>query len=227
MVPPHNLTALCILAVLCLGCGKGEQIEHYTVLKPPPMQTPAGFDPHAGLNFGERPNVNSMPADSAPAGEPTDRTLAAIVTVGEQGWFFKLTGPRAVVEDQVEPFDEFLRSVRFSASGKPEWKLPDGWRQTAGNDIRFATLLIPSAGKSLELSVTVLPKSGDDANYALVNINRWRGQLRLPPIAADQLASESTEVPLDGVTARVVDLLGIATAGGMGGPFSSGARNGN
>ena len=49
-----------------------------------------------------------------------------------------------------------------------------------------------------------------------VNVNRWRGQLQLPPIGADALAGESVQVPLDGATATVVDLLGTSAGGGMG-----------
>ncbi len=71
----------------------------------------------------------------------------------------------------------------------------------------------------LEISVTALPKPpGDDEEYALVNINRWRGQLALPPIVREQLASETTSVPLEGATATVVNLLGHGQAWRHGSP---------
>jgi hypothetical protein len=122
-----------------------------------------------------------------------------------------------------------LNSVRFSSEGKPQWTLPEGWQEQPGSQLRFATLVIPAEPKPLEVSVTVLPNSGeDDEAYVLLNVNRWRGQLRLPPTTKEQLAGESTQVPLDGATATVVNLLGTAAPDGMGRPpFMSGARDGN
>jgi hypothetical protein len=201
-----------LLATMLAGCNRTEQVEHYTVLKPPPIERTA-VEPSA------------PPA----SGEAQDRTLAAIVPLASQGWFFKLTGPKDAVAAHEADFSEFLKSVHFDDQGKPAWDLPAGWQQRPGSDIRFATLLCgaDAAGKALEVSVTVLPKSGDDDDYALLNINRWRGQLKLPPIDREQLASESTTLELAGAKARVVNLLGTASASGMrGGPFFPGAGDG-
>ena len=112
-------------------------------------------------------------------------------------------------------------------------ELAAGWKENDGSEIRFATIIFPvpwgEGEKPLEISVTVLPKSGDDAEYILVNVNRWRNQLRLPPITMEQLAAESTQVKLEGATATVVNLLGTAGANSsMGrGPFQPETRNGN
>lgn len=195
-----------------LGCGKQEQISRYTVAKPEPI---VERDPHAGLNI------------KRPSGEPTDRTWGAVVPRGQQGWFFKLTGPKDAVEAQVGAVTDFLKTVRFTTEGKPEWTLPAGWQQRAGNDIRFATLVIPAEAKPLELTVVMLPKSGDDANYILINVNRWRGQLGLPPVSAEALASGSTQMAVGDSTATIVNLLGTSSGGSMGQPpFMSGERNG-
>jgi hypothetical protein len=204
--------ALAMLVVA--GCEKRDQIERYTVNKPLPLAPLARANPHQGDVAQERPT-----------GEPTDRTLGAIVLVPEKGWFFKLTGPKDPVAAQEEVFTGFVKTVRFSADGQPAWTLPDGWSEMPGNQFRHATLVIPGEPR-LEVSVTVLPKSESDENYLLANINRWRGQLQLPPITADQLAAESSRVELDGAAATMVNLLGHAAPGMMRGPFS-GARNGN
>jgi hypothetical protein len=205
---------------LLAGCSKREPIRHYTVEKPPEMAPVAAANPHAGM----------MPPAAAkpPTGEPTDRTLAAIVPLEPQGWFFKLTGPIDAVAAEEETFTEFLKSVKFGADGKPTWTLPEGWQQQPGNQFRFATLVIPGDAKPLEVSVTALPNTGEDnAQYILVNVNRWRGQLQMPPITAAELAAESTEIKLDGGSATVVNLAGHAAAGGMTPPFFSGAQDGN
>jgi hypothetical protein len=210
-----GISSLVAALAICAGCDAPEEIQHYTVNKPLPLEPRATADPHAGL------------ADTPPTGEPTDRTLGAIVPLTEQGWFFKLTGPKDAVASQEKAFSDFVKAVRFSAEGKPQWKLPEGWRERPGNQIRYATLVIPGEPKPLVLSVTVLPKSGDETDYILANVNRWRGQMRLQPITAEQLPAESTRLEMDGAAATVVNLVGHAAPGGMGGPFSSGARDGN
>lgn len=197
------------------GCEKPERITRYTVDKPPPIEAPADAATRAD--------------DSTPAGEPTDRTLAAIVPLPGQGWFFKLSGPKDAVAENTEAFTTFLKSVHFSTEGKPQWTLPEGWQEQPGSQFRHATLVIPTQGKPLEVSVMALPNpGGDETQYVLVNVNRWRGQLRLPPISAEQLAGETTVVKLEGATATVVNLLGAAAPDNMRRPpFMSGARDGN
>jgi hypothetical protein len=160
-------------------------------------------------------------------GDPTDRTLGVVVPRGEQGWFFKLTGPKEAVEPQVGAVTDFLKTVHFSADGKPDWTLPPGWQQRAGNAFRFSTLVIPADPQPLELSVTVLPKSGDDATYILMNVNRWRNQLGLPPTTTEELAGSSTQTTVGDATGTIVNLLGTSSGGSMGQPpFMSGARDG-
>jgi hypothetical protein len=215
---PISMLLVLSLAVV-FGCQRREEITRYTVAKPLPLEPVATKNPHAG----------GAMADEPPSGAPTDRTLAAIVPLEPQGWFFKLTGPTDAVAAQEEVFTTFLKTVGFPPGGNPTWTLPEGWTQQPGNQIRYATLLIPAEGKPLELSVTALPNSGGDVEaYVLVNVNRWRGQLRLPPVGQEQLSGESTKVELDGATATVVNLVGHAAPNTMGRPpFVSGAPDGN
>jgi hypothetical protein len=209
-----------LLAGLCLattiGCDKSEQIARYTVERLPPFEPPQTASPRDAQ--GQPPQ---------PAGEPTDRMLGAIVPRGTQGWFFKLTGPKDAVAAQADTFAALVKSVRFSADGKPKWTLPPDWEERPGGDIRYATLVIPGDDKPLEVSVTVLPNPGnDEQGYVLLNVNRWRGQLGMAPIAKEQLTGESTSIPLEGATATLVNLLGTATPSTGRGPFQSGARDG-
>jgi hypothetical protein len=206
---------LWILAIAAqTGCEQSDAIAHYKVDKAPLIEAP--------------PDAALQGASEQPAGEAKDRTLGAIVPFGEKGWFFKLTGPKDVVAAKTDEFTSFVKSVRFSSQGKPDWTLPQGWQEQPGSGIRFATLLIPAENQPLEVSVTALPRTpGDETGYLLSNINRWRGQMKLPPITKEQLAAESTQLELAGATATVVNLLGTAAPNSMGGgPFSRGAGNG-
>lgn len=59
-----------------------------------------------------------------------------------------------------------------------KWTLPAGWTDTRPGGMRFATLKPAVPGK-VEVSVIVLP---GPAGGELPNVNRWRGQIGLPPV---------------------------------------------
>jgi hypothetical protein len=134
------------------------------------------------------------------------RLLGAIVPHGERTWFFKLLGPAPAVGEQKETFDRFLATVKFVDAGERPitWKVPDGWSEEPGSQMRYATL--KSEGKDhLELTVTTL---GRDGGAVLPNVDRWRGQLGLAPVAEAELASFSRELTVGGEKATVIDLTG-------------------
>ncbi len=136
--------------------------------------------------------------------------LAAIVLRADRAWFFKAVGPDAQMAEQADAFRSLLRSVRF-VDEKPQWTLPEGWRQKAGSGMRFATLQFGSAEPPLELTVIPLGvPPGEPSAYILSNVNRWRQQLQLPPIAAGELDKQTEKIELDGTTATAVDLRGPA-----------------
>ncbi len=66
------------------------------------------------------------------------------------------------------------------------WTLPKGWTDARAGGMRYATLKPPVAGR-IEASVVVLP---GPAGGELANVNRWRGQIGLPPLDESALASE-------------------------------------
>ncbi len=71
------------------------------------------------------------------------------------------------------------------------WTLPRGWtEERAGGGMRYATLKAPVPGK-LDASVVVLP---GPAGGELMNVNRWRGQIGLPPIDEGALAAARKEL---------------------------------
>ncbi|HYQ80796.1 MAG TPA: hypothetical protein VEP68_04805 [Anaeromyxobacteraceae bacterium] len=68
---------------------------------------------------------------------------------------------------------------RPSGGGALAWTLPKAWTETHGGDaMRFATLKPPVDGR-IDVSVVVLPGT---AGGELANVNRWRGQIGLPPL---------------------------------------------
>ena len=153
---------------------------------------------------------------------------AAVAHVGDTSWFFKMTGPPALIESQLAPFRQFLASVRLPASGvaqtgpmtsaapssppaaaeanpgRPSWKVPAEWRETAPSMMTMARFVF---GPGDAAEVTVTPLAGAAGGF-LANVNRWRGQLGLGPIGQDEL--DQTMQPLDraGTGAMLVEMTG-------------------
>lgn len=196
------------LACVCAGagCDQSEEIRHYQVAKPAEQvqaDKPAEPADQSAVAEIARPEAHQSVPD---AGE--QRMLAAIVLQAERAWFFKAVGPKSQLSAQAETFRAWLESVRF-AEGKPQWKLPQDWREKAGSGMRFATLEFGPEGEPVELTVIPLPiPPGDRDAYILSNINRWRQQMHLAPLAAAELAQQSERVELDGAAAVVVDFHG-------------------
>lgn len=195
--------ALLVLA----GCGQYDDITRYTVPKLEPI-------PIAGVATGPLRSGTMLTPASGP-----QATLGAIVPLDEVGWFFKLTGPpEAVLQHQAE-FDAFVRSLRFSAGPdpKPSWDLPAGWQQRPGEGLRYATLRVGSHDPPLELTVIPLPRvSAEKEKYVLDNVNRWRTQVGLEPIAVSDLAGQTQTLTVDGRAVTTVLLVGPGAGGNQG-----------
>ena len=118
------------------------------------------------------------PAPTVPADQKQFRTLAAMVPAdglaretSPHWWFFKLSGPAAVVARYEADFDKLIGSVRSKPDGDDPiaWELPSGWKQDFGGMKRFATLKAP--GGDAEVSVS------QAGGTALSNTQRWWVQL--------------------------------------------------
>jgi hypothetical protein len=212
----HELLRLAVVVVaslLVVGCGPKAEIQTYTVAKEV-VTTP------------EAPPIASPPAEAKPNADakPTDRMIGAILPAGDISWFFKATGPIAEMDKQADAIRGFFESVSIKPGApKPEWKLPESWKEQGASGMRVATLLIPAEEKPIEMSV--MTASGD----VLSNVNRWRGQMNLPHVDAAELAKTVSEKKVGESTMTIVDLKGqfsntmAAPFAGRGGPFSGGA----
>lgn len=109
--------------------------------------------------------------------------LAAILRQPEMTWFFKLTAPPEMAADLRESFGKFVASTEIQ-NGQPTWQIPDDWSELPGKPMRFTTYQVGPGGP--ELSISQLPSPADETAGAIANINRWRGQLGLSDLDADQ-----------------------------------------
>ena len=86
------------------------------------------------------------------------------------------------------------------------WTAPAAWQTKALGQMRKGSYTIAGADSvTADCSITAFPGA---VGGELANINRWRGQVSLDPIAESDLAGASTRVVAGDLTFTVVDLVG-------------------
>jgi hypothetical protein len=92
------------------------------------------------------------------------------------------------------------------------WTLPANWIAKAGDAMRFGSFGVTnSTGQSADISVIPL---GGMAGGELSNVNRWRGQVGLPPVKEEELAALWEKVPVGSETGKLMDMEGTNPAEG-------------
>jgi hypothetical protein len=122
------------------------------------------------------------------------RILVAELTRGTTSWFFKMDGEDSFVASQKENFLQFLKSVTFVENAPAQvaiapatqdqtansmWTIPSGWKQIDPGAMLLAKFSITSGDGNADVNVSSL---AGDGGGVLANVNRWRGQLGLPPV---------------------------------------------
>lgn len=147
---------------------------------------------------------NLTTADSAPE---VEGILAGVLPLPTETWYFKFSGPTGVLRKGEGIFAEFLRSVRIGGSSKSAPTTaptaakkinvtpPAGWTASTGSSMRAASFSIAGPeGSSADVSVIPIP---GDSGSVLDNVNRWRAQLKLAPLASadDPALGKKAEIP--------------------------------
>src|SRR5947209_288605 len=158
--------------------------------------------PLAALPACQREESAIKTYDVAQPNREPMRMLAATVPGERMNYFVTLSGPDAEVAKQEKPFRELVASIRLDEQNKEApltWKAPAGWQeQPGGGQFRIATFHI-NADRPIEAKIAMLPSRGDDAEQSLLdNVNRWRGQLSLPPAEARDLDGLVERTKVDG-----------------------------
>ncbi len=166
---------------------------------------------------------------SAPGG--AKRILGAIVPFGDSCWFFKLTGSSALITSAKPGFLDFLKTIKASGQAAAEpssaapapaggaamadtavptssgaglaWTAPSGWTAKPASAMRKGSYALAGAGGDAgDLSITAFP---GDVGGLLANVNRWRGQVQLPPLGDAELAGAVTSPSQGGLQLTLVD----------------------
>ncbi|PTY07349.1 hypothetical protein DB347_08595 [Opitutaceae bacterium EW11] len=166
-------------------------------------------------------------------GKYRGRILGAWLKTPERTWFFKLSGESELVGANRDAFMEFLKSVTFEApaagtsmsdlaapdvSAAPIaqntallWTAPADWTAKTATQMRKGSYTLHGAsGGEADLSIISFP---GEAGGIVQNLNRWRGQVQLPPLSPTELASSSHTLANGNLRFTVVDFLGTTSAG--------------
>jgi len=90
------------------------------------------------------------------------------------------------------------------APGNPaQWTKPEGWSEQPLSEMRLGSFKVSgSNADSADVSVIAFP---GEAGGLISNINRWRGQLQLPPLDEEQLSQNIQRTEVENVPTYLVD----------------------
>jgi len=212
------------MAVFSFPGSVGTELENVNrwrnELKLPPI-TEAQVKSQPVTIDGTEGKLYDIPGDTA-------RTMVALLPRGGSTWFFKMRGDKNVVAAAEPAFHDFLKSVHFSATpaeaphetvvdnsaasaggsegGEPKFDVPSNWTETEPGPMLFKSYEATVAGcKPARVTISFFP---GDVGGAFANINRWRGQISLPPVEEGQLASVTQSLDTSGGKATLVDFTG-------------------
>lgn len=180
---------LLLLPLAAAGCRREEPITHYSARRID--------DPHVR---------KGKPAALPPAKLEPGRFLGAMFPHLDQMWFVRLHGPTEKIAALEKDFEAFIRSFKLLSGARPiEWTLPPNWEERPAGGIRYATLRVPG---NQEVIVTPLDRKSNEGKV-LENINRFREDINVPPLAAGEEKTVTRELEVGGKKFILVDMMGM------------------
>ncbi|MFT3782060.1 MAG: hypothetical protein QM790_08590 [Nibricoccus sp.] len=105
------------------------------------------------------------------------------------------------------PMPAGAAGMSAASAAKPpaiHWQKPDAWQEQTGKTMRVGSFLIAEKdGVKTELAITTFP---GDVGGDFANVNRWRGQIQLPPINESELSSAITSIDLPAGKFQLIDV---------------------
>jgi hypothetical protein len=166
-------------------------------------------------------DLAGLPKDADPTKD--GRIIAAMVTTSSSTLFFKMRGNAELTEAQKGDFIKWVAGVceaqtesrspqmaampsRDSTAPQIKWKAPESWAEVPPSSMRYASFNASAEnGDKIDISVVTFPgEGGSDAD----NINRWRGQIGLPPIDESAVTSQVTPLKTAETIFSTTDIAG-------------------
>lgn len=121
------------------------------------------------------------------------------------------SGPATANQDSAPSGGSMATTAVLTAEGAElTWSAPAEWKPKQASAMRKGSYTVPgNGGADGDLSITAFP---GDVGGELANVNRWRGQVQLPPVAQADLASVVQRVAGNGLEFGVVDAAGTGAS---------------
>lgn len=96
--------------------------------------------------------------------------------------------------------------VATATGGGLVWRGPAHWQEKPASGMRKGTFTIAGdGGVTAELAITAFP---GDVGGEVANVNRWRGQIQLPPLSPDEATRSIERIEANGLKIGVVEMAG-------------------
>jgi hypothetical protein len=124
------------------------------------------------------------------------------VLAGRQGYVVDMIGPGAAAAPPMAPP---MEQPPEPADPPFKYSVPDGWKKIAPtSSVYILSLLAVDQDKRADINVSIL--AGDGGGVQL-NVNRWRGQVKLADLTAEQIKA-LPDVAIGNSKGKLVDMTG-------------------
>ena len=96
-------------------------------------------------------------------------------------------------------------AVATASGAQLGWTAPAAWTAKPAGAMRKGSYTVKGDEGEADFAITAFP---GDVGGDLANLNRWRGQLSLPPLNQSDFAAATEHVDHNGLHMTVVDILG-------------------
>jgi hypothetical protein len=166
-------------------------------------------------------DLEGLPAEADP--KKDGRIIAAMTSNGSSTLFFKMRGNAALTEAQKSEFIKWVAAVCNSQGGNKspqsanamssqssdnpqiKWQLPTGWSEVPPSAMRYASFSAGVNENKIDISIVMFP---GDGGSDIENVNRWRGQIGLPPMSEAAITSQITTLKAGDATFAAIDIAG-------------------
>lgn len=88
------------------------------------------------------------------------------------------------------------------------YDVPDGWQAKQASAFRVASFDVTADDKKADVSLSVFSAKTPEMGKLLPNVNRWRGELSLPPTTESELPEQTSEMKLEAGPATIFNATG-------------------
>jgi hypothetical protein len=225
-VPASDQTGQVSVVVLPQVVGKDLEVLNIfrERLSVPPLESSELAELEQGVPIGSEGGKLYDMQGVGSEGAVRNRLLVAVLEDDRSSYYFNFFGPAALVEAEKPKFLALLKSVTretsastpapapaaptiaapTTASGRPQWTVPDGWRETPPTQMLLARFEAAGEGGKAEITVSMFP---GDVGGTVANVNRWRGQVGLAPMDETAVNQALTPLEVEGGSAMIVEML--------------------